>query len=321
MRLAKMLMILGILLILGGCQMPGQCAPSPSETATVPTVVAEQTQADPTVAPATEPAQIQVSEPLPTEAVPLIQPTPNDGDFVRVLDHIPDISVELLYGTEENFTGQRIYEFSDVWLRYGTVKKLALVQEELREKGLSLKIWDGYRPKTAQQKLWEICPDPAFVSDPNKGTNSHCRGIAVDVTLVDQEGQELVMPTGFDDFSALADRDYSDCSAEAAENAEYLEELMSRYGFKPYQKEWWHFADTQEYPLAEDFEPMMSTRYAAQCEEYISLRTAADTSADVITKIPAGEEVLALARNGGFLYVEYQGVCGYVLERFTIPLS
>jgi glutamate 5-kinase len=45
----------------------------------------------------------------------------------------------------------------------------------------------------------------------------------VDVTIVDKDGKELVMPTGFDEFNAKADRDYSDCSTEAAENAQLLD--------------------------------------------------------------------------------------------------
>ena len=63
------------------------------------------------------------------------------------------------------------------------------------------------------------------------------------------------MPTGFDDFSAKADRNYSDCTETAANNAELLEILMEKYGFTPYFGEWWHFSDTTEYPVEHVFEP------------------------------------------------------------------
>ena len=53
---------------------------------------------------------------------------PTDEDFVRVTDYIPNIVVDLRYATDNNFTGQKIYDFTDVWLRLGTVKKLMLVQ-------------------------------------------------------------------------------------------------------------------------------------------------------------------------------------------------
>ena len=130
-----------------------------------------------------------------------------------------------------------------------------LVQEELKQSGLYLKIWDGFRPVSAQFRLWEVCPDPVYVADPNEGFSSHSRGNTVDITLVTEDGTEVVMPTGFDDFSALADRDYSDCGIEAAANALFLEECMTEHGFSPYFGEWWHFSDTQSYPVEQDFEP------------------------------------------------------------------
>jgi len=63
------------------------------------------------------------------------------------------------------------------------------------------------------------------------------------------------MPTAFDDFSKKADRDYSDCSADAANNAIILEILMEKHGFSGYKGEWWHFEDTDEYPVEETFQP------------------------------------------------------------------
>lgn len=188
---------------------------------------------------------------LPT----IVQPEPVEEDFVKVTTYIPDVVVDLRYATQNNFTGQQIYEFADVWLRYGTVKKLLLVQEELKQNGYGLKIWDGFRPASAQFKLWEICPDPTYVSNPNKGFSSHSRGNTVDITLVRADGTELTMPTDFDDFSKLADRDYSDCGKEAADHAVFLEQLMIKHGFKPYAGEWWHFTDTKSYPVEQDFDP------------------------------------------------------------------
>lgn len=211
--------------------------------------------------PETEPEQtvrVTLAPVIPTEEAfretqPL--PEPADTDFVAVRDYIPDIEVELKYATEDNFTGQAIYEFQEVYLRYGTVKKLMAVQQELREQKLSLKIWDGFRPTAAQFKLWEACPDSKYVANPNNGFSSHSRGNTVDVTLVDETGQEIEMPTGFDDFSALADRDYSDCSFDIQLNVLLLEQTMERHGFRGYQGEWWHFTDTDAYPVEEAFVP------------------------------------------------------------------
>ena len=87
------------------------------------------------------------------------------------------------------------------------------------------------------------------------GFSSHSRGNTLDVTLVDENGVELEMPTGFDDFSAKADRDYSDCTAAAANNADILEILMEKHGFTGYAGEWWHYSDTMSYPVEREFEP------------------------------------------------------------------
>ena len=198
--------------------------------------------------------QTQAPETVPT----LVREEPADEDFVRVADYIPTITQDLRYATENNFTGQRIYDFTQVYLRWGTVKKLMDVSRELEAQGLYLKIWDGFRPVSAQFRLWEVYPDPTYVSNPETGYSSHSRGNTVDLTLVDSTGQELEMPTGFDDFSALADRDYSDCPETAAANARALETLMEQYGFTGYFGEWWHFSDTQTYPVEMEFIPPVS---------------------------------------------------------------
>lgn len=205
----------------------------------------EETQELETIQPETESQEEVVQEPVVVE----------DDTFVNVKEYIPDIVVELKYASVDNFTGQMIYDFTDAYLRYGTVKKMILVQEALREDGLSLKIWDAFRPTSAQFILWEVCPDSTYVANPNNGFSSHSRGNTVDITIVNKDGDEIVMPTGFDDFSKLADRDYSDCSQEAKENAILLESLMEQHGFKGYDGEWWHFTDVDTYPVEEVFQP------------------------------------------------------------------
>lgn len=184
------------------------------------------------------------------------RPEPGKNDFVLVKDYILSVNECLLYATDDNFTGVKIYDFNQAYLRYGTVLKLAEAAKQLSELGYGLVIWDGYRPYYAQEKLWQICPDPTYVSKPGTGSQSHCRGIAVDITLYDLKTLEfLEMPTGFDDFSSLADRDYSDCTEEAAKNAAMLETIMKDCGFKPYSAEWWHYSDTENYPVEYDFDP------------------------------------------------------------------
>lgn len=237
-------------LLLISCAKTEAAEPTPTETEPVTEVVTAAPTQLPTEAPTEMPTEI------PTEAPTELPTEPEDEELVRVIDYLPSVREELAYATGENFTGQQVYDFYNAYLRYGTVKKLAAVCAELEQQGLGILIWDGFRPVSAQKKLWDICPDPKYVSHPVTGTRAHCRGNAVDLTLCDLEtGERLEMPTGFDDFSALADRNYSDCLDVAAENARLLESTMKKHGFKPYSAEWWHYTDTDSYPVAEDFEP------------------------------------------------------------------
>lgn len=180
---------------------------------------------------------------------------PEDDEYVIVKKYIPDIYVELRYATENNFTGVKIYDFTEAYLRYGTVKKLAQVQKELKQHGYSLKIWDAYRPFEAQQKLWEVYPDPNYVANPANGMKKHNLGGTVDITMVAADATVISMPTEFDDFSLKADRDYSDIEdEEAVKNVMILQNAMENNGFTGYQGEWWDYSDTVEYE-AVDFEP------------------------------------------------------------------
>lgn len=216
-----------------------------SETASCQAEVPETpalTETEPEPPAQTEPP-IQTEAPAPETPSPEPPPVVDDDVLVSISEYIPSIYIELKYATSDNFTGEVIYDFTEPLLRYGTVKKLAEVQESLLEEGYSLLIWDAYRPQEAQFKLWEICPDLTFVANPYTGGSSHSQGNTLDLTLVLSDGTEIEMPTGFDDFSALADRDYSDVSETAAANAKLLEDSMQAAGFTPYYNEWWHYTD------------------------------------------------------------------------------
>lgn len=247
--------------------------------------------------------------------------SPEPNDFVRICDYIPNVDVSLAYATTDNFTQETIYDFSDAYLRYGTLQKLIKVCEELNEHNLTLRIWDAYRPISAQARLWEACPDPAYVSPPDTGNRTHCRGSAVDVTLLTLDGNEVEMPSGFDDFTAKGDRDYSDCSDATATNAELLQNIMEKHGFNGYSGEWWHYTDSESYPIEETFKPVKASWYYADCNEFISLRSGASTSAETLLRIPVNDKVYVLAECGKFAFVSYNGLQGYVLKSYIQPVD
>lgn len=266
-------------------------------------------------------AQENIDPSAPDEDAAVIQspvvnleemPDREPGDFVKVKDYIPDLVVELKYATAQNFTNRVVYDFTEAYLRYSTVLKLMDVQGELREQGLRLKIWDAFRPLKAQEKLWYAKPDPNYVSNPWNGTNSHSRGHTLDVTLVNAEGKELEMPTGFDEFSTYADRDYSDCTDAAAKNAMLLQEIMEKHGFTGLQSEWWHFTENADYEIEKVFDPGTIALWRAECNEYINLRVSPKVSAEVITTIPDNDQFKLLGWIDGFAFIEYKDIRGYV---------
>ena len=231
------------------------CTAAPPPLPEVPATPAAPEKAAPEAPPLPESESAPGPEPLPKTDLP-------PETFVRVTDELPQVRVALRYATEDNFTGQVIYTFRDAWLRHGTVQKLSIAQETLAAQGYGLLIWDAFRPTAAQFRLWEVCPDPAYVANPERGFSSHSRGNTVDLTLVTAEGAPVEMPTDFDDFSPLADRDYSDVPEQAAAHARLLEDTMTAAGFRPYQGEWSHFTDTDDYPVAETPEMKEEELYA-----------------------------------------------------------
>ena len=238
--------------------------------------------------------------------------------FVRIADYIPTVKVALAYATTNNFTKKRIYEFTDAYLRFGTVKKLIQVSKELETHGLGLIIWDGFRPVQAQAKLWEIYPNAAYVSHPVSGKRTHSRGNTVDVSLYNlKTGEQVAVPTEYDNFTARADRDYSDCTEEAAANARLLEQIMEKHGFSPYFSEWWHFTDTVDYPVEEYFNPANPTQWTPICDEYISIYDAPYGKG--IATIPKGGIATLLDWNNKYIKVRYNNTQGYALTSYMMP--
>ena len=163
-------------------------------------------------------------------------------DLVEIYTINPTIMLDIRYATKNNFTGQQVYPEARCFLRRKTAEKMNNVQKELKTMGLGLKIWDAYRPRSVQYVFWKLVPNPLYVGDPNKGSK-HNLGAAVDCTLIDKDGKELIMPSTFDDFSKKAHRDYANMSPEAAKNCKLLEDIMVKHGFSFYYNEWWHFND------------------------------------------------------------------------------
>ena len=175
-----------------------------------------------------------------------------------------NVDLDLRYATSDNFTGEPVYQRAACYLHTEAEKMLVEAVELAELQGWRLKIFDAFRPSESQWKLWNHTPDPDFLADPRRGS-PHSRGVAVDLTLVDQaSGEELDMGTGFDAFTPLSHHGNRGVSAAAQHNRLLLMGLMTTAGWDFYRNEWWHYQlfDSRDYELFSDGdlpEPMTAT--------------------------------------------------------------
>ncbi len=174
------------------------------------------------------------------------------GDLVEVTSVIPDAVIDLKYATADNFTGEVLYPRSVCMLRRSVVARLAKAATLLRAQQRRLLVWDCYRPTSVQQLLWDKAPDRRYVANPKHGSR-HSRGAAVDLALVDSDGEPVTLPTKFDEFSKAAHRARALVGEQGIE-ARRLERAMKKAGFIGIPLEWWHFdaPDSARYPLTNE---------------------------------------------------------------------
>jgi len=151
------------------------------------------------------------------------------------------IDLDLRYATNNNFVKEQLYDCPRCFLRPEAANALYEVQSHLQKQGYSLKLFDCYRPKSIQEKLWEIMPNATYVTPPHKGS-MHNRGLAIDATLVYSSGKEVDMGTEFDFFGRRAHHDHRDLDEEILKHRKLLKESMALFGFKHIRTEWWHYS-------------------------------------------------------------------------------
>lgn len=181
--------------------------------------------------------------------------------FVYAKDSIKDLDVELRYYTANNFVGDTIdgYKSNRLIITQATAKKLKLIQNELQQQNLCLKIYDGYRPQRAVNHFirWaKVLNDTVSKSQfyPNvKKRNlfkeeyiatrsGHSRGSTLDVTITNGDtGEPLDMGSPYDFFGQESWVNYNGITEAQKKNRQLLQTVMLKHNFRNYAKEWWHF--------------------------------------------------------------------------------
>jgi D-alanyl-D-alanine dipeptidase len=181
--------------------------------------------------------------------------------FVYAKTVIPDLDVELRYYTSNNFVGDTIdgYKANRLIITKGAAEKLKLVQDELQQHNLCLKVYDGYRPQRAvnhfirwARDLNDTINKQQFYPEVNKrnlfkagyiaSRSGHSRGSTIDLTITNGEtGEPLDMGSPYDFFGEQSWVDYNSITEEQKKNRQLLQTVMLKHNFRNYPKEWWHF--------------------------------------------------------------------------------
>lgn len=164
-----------------------------------------------------------------------------------------DVEFDIVYATDRNFTGRPVYDRAACYLNAEGTEALNRAIALARPLGLRLKIFDAFRPSEAQWALWTHTPDPNFLADPRRGS-PHSRGAAIDLTLIDDHGQELDMGTPFDAFTDRSHHGRTDISPDAQRHRALLLGLMTAAGWDFYRNEWWHYQlfQPRRFPVLSD---------------------------------------------------------------------
>ncbi len=267
-QLHKMKLLFPFLLLLLACQhdapTSGTAPVQPSITVTPPPAIPDSVPTD-TLPPTKDQvdqtgSEMKASPPIldntgtPSRPKPVPSTRPTDlaeHGFAEVNALDPSIRLDIRYATTDNFTKAKIYDCPRCLLRPEAAEAIVKAHKALQKKGLGLKMFDCYRPRPYQQRLWDKVPNADYVTPPVKGS-MHSRGAAVDLTIVDAKGSELDMGTPYDFFGVAAHTDHTNLPAKVLNNRRLLRETLATVGFKGIRTEWWHFSfQGKNYPLSD----------------------------------------------------------------------
>lgn len=173
-------------------------------------------------------------------------------NLISISEVDPTIVIDLQYTEPSAIAKSPLYPKSFPALcRPETALRLKYANDIVKEFGYRLKVWDAYRPPSAQWKLYEASGrNDTFVANPGNAPSQHSCGTAVDISLVDASGKDIPMPTGFDSFTPQASSNYNHSDPVVAKNLKVLQYAMHKAGFYPLFAEWWHYIDVnyKKYP-------------------------------------------------------------------------
>ncbi len=185
-------------------------------------------------------------------ATALAQPQPTG--LVELITLEPGLKLDVHYARKDNFMGRVLYPEARAFLQQPAAEALVRAHRSLAKQGYGIVVFDGYRPWRITKLMYDESPPEwrgVYVADPKDGSR-HNRGCAVDCSLyVLKTGKQVVMPSGYDDFTEKAHADYKGGTSEQRHLRGVLRKAMEAQGFRVLPEEWWHFdyRDWKKYPV------------------------------------------------------------------------
>jgi len=186
-------------------------------------------------------------------ATPPVEHRKRKPDLVEIVALDPTIKLDIRYASTNNFMSTPFYTEARAFLQRPAAEAVVRANAKLKSYGYGLVIHDGYRPWYVTKMFWDGTPvdKHQFVANPAEGSR-HNRGCAVDLSLYDlKTGEEVEMPSGYDEMSERAYPNYAGGTKEERERRDLLRRVMEGEGFTVYESEWWHFdyKDWKKYPI------------------------------------------------------------------------
>lgn len=165
------------------------------------------------------------------------------------LSHVVDFSqydlvVSMQLSTSETTIGEPFYNTNLCMVQYDLIPMIQKAVELLEKDGYRMVIYDAYRPTSVQQRWFDVVRVHKWVADPSIGMGGvHDRGTALDISIIDMDGNLVEMPTPMHTFTEEAARNSPTMTQTARSNMNYLLDIMTECGFAHINSEWWHFQD------------------------------------------------------------------------------
>lgn len=210
--------------------------------------------------------------PLPPLVGPLGWPGIRIDECNEPLVSLRDLRDDRIRVRPEYFSQGISGALDDCYVREGVAMRLVEATKNL-PRGIGLLVLDGWRPVSVQQALFdkylallastnpEWSPSKleteaqryvSFPSDRLDRPSPHLTGGSVDLTLIDENGDEVQMGSPFDAFTDLSRTRYfeerlaiagsiNNQEQEFLENRRTLFAVLHSTGLRNYAEEWWHF--------------------------------------------------------------------------------